>query len=186
MELNQEDGGTRRFLMVQLPEPTPEKSAARAAGFETIAEIGKERTRRVCEKVGTGFRVFKLAKSNYQTESDVQTDDPQTYISQLEQTLDPFREGWRTEDVLYEIALKEGYPLDSIIEKVGGLAANTVFHITAPDGTQACHVCLDGELAETDIECLRLSKDSVFICRDVALDDTLAANLALQCHLKTI
>ena len=186
MELNQEDGGTRRFLMVQLPEPTPEKSAARAAGFETIAEIGKERTRRVCEKMDTGFRVFKLAKSNYHTESDVQTDDPQTYISQLEETLDPLREGWRTEDVLYEIALKEGYPLDSIIEKVGGLAANTVFHITAPDGTQACHVCLDGELAETDIECLRLSKDSVFICRDVALDDTLAANLALQCHLKTI
>ncbi len=186
MELNQEDGGTRRFLMVQLPEPTPEKSAARAAGFETIAEIGKERTRRVCEKVDTGFRVFKLAKSNYQTESDVQTDDPQTYISQLEQTLEPLREGWRTEDVLYEIALKEGYPLDSIIEKVGGLAANTVFHITAPDGTQTCHVCLDGKLAETDIERLRLSKDSVFICRDVALDDTLAANLALQCHLKTI
>ena len=185
-ELNREDNGNRQFIMVQLPERTPDKSGARNAGFETIAEIGKERTRRVCDKVDTGFRVFKLAESNYQTESDVQTDNPQTYIRQLEETLDPLREGWREEDVLYEIALKEGYPLDSTIAPVEGLETNTVFHIIAPDGTQACHVCLDVELAETDIERLRLSKDSVFICRDVALDDTLAANLALQCHLKTI
>ena len=90
------------------------------------------------------------------------------------------------EDVLYEAALKEGYRLDSRIVQVEGLATNTVFHITAPDGVQAFHICLDAELVETDIACLALSKDSVFICRDVALDDTLAANLALQCRLKTI
>lgn len=190
VELNQEDNGNRQFIMVQLPERTPDKSGARDVGFETIAEIGKERTRRVCEKVNTGFRVFKLAASNYKTESDVQTDDLQNYISQLEEALDPLREGWDEEDVLYEIALKEGYPLDSTIASVEGLATNTVFRITAPDGPQACHVCLDAELAETDIACFLYAeatdKDSVFICRDAALDDTLAANLALQCHLKTI
>ena len=191
MELNQEDNGNRQFIMVQLPEPTPEKSAARKAEFDTIADIGKERIRRVCRNLQEassaeiGFRVFKLVASNYEIESDVQTDNPQIYISQLVETLDPLRESWFMEDVLYEVALKEGYPLDSRIVQVDGLATNTIFHITAPDG-QAFHVCLDAELVETDIEGLALSKDSVFICRDVALDDTLAANLALQCRLKTI
>ena len=90
------------------------------------------------------------------------------------------------EGVLYEVALKEGYPLDSRITQIEGLTTNTVFQITAPNSTQALHVCLDAELAETDIERLALSKDSMFICRDIALDDTLAANLALQCRLKTI
>ena len=188
MELNQEDNGNRQFIMVQFPESTPEKSVARKAGFENIAEIGKERIRRVCQNsIGSsGFRVFKLAPSNYKTENISQTDDSPTLFSELEETLDPLREGWQKEDVLYEIALKEGYPLDSTIQKVEELTDNTVFRITDPDGKKVFHVCLDIELKETDIELLELSKNSVFICRDVALNDTLAANLALQCRLKTI
>ena len=188
LELNQEDGGTRQFIMVQLPERTPEKSAARKAGFQTIAEIGKERIRRVCQNLNgdEGFRVFELAESHYRTEAEIIADDAQTYIAQLENAIDALCDGWRVEDVLYEIALKEGYPLDSTIEEVAGLQTGTVFRIVAPDGMQTFHVCLDEELAETDIERLRLSKDSVFICRDIALTDTLAANLALQCRLKTI
>ena len=186
LELNQEDGGNRQFIVVQLPELTPEKSDARKAGFETIAEIGKERVRRVCLQENTGFRVFKLAESNYRTENDFRTRDAQTYIAQLESTIDALREEWREEDVLCEVALKEGYPLDSEIERVTGLETNTVFRIAAPDSSQMFHVCLDAELAPRDLERLGLSKDSVFICRDVALTDTLAANLALQCRLKTL
>ena len=188
IELNQEDGGNRQFIMVQFPEPTPEKSTARNAGFETIAEIGKERIKRVCQNSAEspGFRVFKLSPSNYETESVPQTDDLQIHISELEETLDPLREGWSEGDVLYEIAIKEGYPLDSAVVRVEGLATNTVFQVTAPDETQTFHVCLDEKLTETDIERLGLSKDSVFVCRDIALNDTLAANLALQCRLKTI
>ena len=192
MELNEEDNGNRQFIMVQLPEPTPEKSAARKAGFETIADIGKERIRRVCRNLQEsssyeiGFRVFKLAASNYQIESDVEIDNPQIYISQLEETLDTLREDCHVEDVLYEVVLKEGYPLDSRIVQVKGLTTNNIFQITAPDGIQTFYICLDAELIETDIERLGLSKDAVFICRDIALDDTLAANLALQCRLKTI
>ena len=201
LELNQEDGGNRRFIVVQLPEPTPEKSDARKAGFETIAEIGKERIRRVCQNGDAGFRVFKLAESNYRTEADVRTEDVQTYLAHLERAIDALRKGWREEDVLYEVALKEGYPLDSVIERVTGPATNTIFRVasprearveSAPTGDLSAsegrrfYVCLDAELAPMDIERLGLSKDSVFICRDVALTDTLAANLALQCRLKTI
>ncbi len=188
LELNQEDNGNRQYIMVQLPEPTPEKSAGRKAGFETIDEIGKERIRRVCQNFSesSGFRVFKLSPSNYETESNSETDEKPTLFSELEGTLDPLREGWLAEDVLYEIILKEGYPLDSAIQPVKELTTNTVFCITTPNGTQSLHICLDEQLTETDIESLDLSKDSVFICRDIALDDTLAANLALQCRLKTI
>ena len=190
MELNQEDGGNRQFIMVQLPEPTPEKSVARRAGFETVADIGKERIRRFCQKSEEttseepGFRVFKLTASNYQSEAELKTDDLQIYASELETTLDPLRGEWQVEDVLYEVILKEGYPLDSTIVQVEGLAENTAFRITGPD--KPFYVCLDDELAEADIERLDLSKETVFICRDVALDDTLAANLTLQCRLKTI
>jgi len=188
IELNSEDGGNRQFIMVQLPEPTPQKSAGHKAGFKTIAEIGKERIWRVCHNSAEspGFRVFKLSPSNYEIDSVPQTHDSQIHISELDETLDPLREGWNEEEVLYEIAIKEGYPLDSIIVPIEGLATNTVFQVTASDETLTFHVCLDEKLTETDIERLGLSKDSVFVCRDVALDDTLAANIALQCRLKTI
>ncbi len=188
MELNSEDGGNRQFIMVQLPEPTPEKSAGHKAGFETIAEIGKERIRRVCQNTPepSGFRAFKLDSSNYKTEIVPESNDPQIHLIELKGTLDPLREGWEIEDVLYEIALRERYPLNSTIQEVEELTTNSVFRITAPDGEKAFYICLDTELKATDIERLGLSKDSVFICRDIALNDTLAANLALQCRLKTI
>ena len=171
--------------------------------LRTIAEIGKERIRRVCENMQTfvggdyGFRVFNLAESHFRQEEILPDEDIQRYIAQLESSVEPLRDGWRVEDVLYEVALKEGYPLDSAIEKVAGLASNTVFCITAPPDARSesasigaerrrFYFCLDAELAEGDVARLGLSKDSVFICRDVALTDTLAANLALQCRLKTL
>ena len=184
--LNIEDDGDRQFIMVQLPEPTPEKSAAREAGYKTIADIGKHRVHSVCKNVDLGFRVFKLSASNYQPESDIQTDDLQIRMQELEQTLDPLRDGWSVENVLYEIVLKEGYPLNSKIETVKDLTANTIFRIIVPDETKSFYVCLDGELIEADLKRLDLLKDTIFVCRDVALNDTLAANLALQCYLKTI
>lgn len=76
MQLNAEDGGNRKFIMVQLPEETPEDSEARKAGYNTIPEIAKERIRRAGKKIkeesplttqnlDTGFRVFRLDESNY-------------------------------------------------------------------------------------------------------------------------
>ncbi len=188
MELNQFDGGNRRFIMVQLPELTPEKSIAHKAGFETIAEIGKERIRRVCQsmRLNTGFRVFKLAASNYLEMNAIQTDELQTYIARLEAMVEPLSPGWCEEDVMYEVSLKEGYPLDSTFERVAGLDTNRVFRVRMRDGAQSFLICLDGELIPADIDRLSLTKGTLFVCRDAALTDTLSANLALQCRLKTI
>ena len=77
MQLNAEDGGKRKYIMVQLPEETPEDSEARKAGYNTIPEIAKERIRRAGKKIkeesplttqnlDTGFRVFRLADSNFE------------------------------------------------------------------------------------------------------------------------
>ena len=77
MQLNAEDSGNRKYIMVQLPEETPEDSEARKAGYNTIPEIAKERIRRAGKKIkeefplttqnlDTGFRVFRLADSNFE------------------------------------------------------------------------------------------------------------------------
>ena len=203
LELNREDGGSRRSIMVQLPEPTPEGSPAREAGYKTIADIGKERIRRVIaqmqqEREGQlpletretpedlGFKVFKLAPSNYQLWRGLDEDTPDAYAEQMELFADPLVDGWKVENVIYEVALKEGYGLNCRIETVPAVPGNTIYRVTDPDKEQSSYVCLDNAIGLENLSALNLEKDDLFICRDVALDDEAAANLALQCRLKVI
>jgi adenine-specific DNA-methyltransferase len=197
LKLNHAYGGNRRFIMVQLPEPTELED------FPTIADIGKERIRRVIKKLqdetngqldlkdrdtpeDLGFKVFKLSSSNYQLWENVDGEtDPDVYKDLLQGQDDPLVNGWKEEDVLYEIALKEGYSLNAVIEKekVGSL---TVYRIDDPEREQTFQVCLEKKLTLDALKPLNLKKDDLFICRNIALDDTIAANLALQCRLMVI
>jgi adenine-specific DNA-methyltransferase len=225
MQQNREDGGNRRLIMVQMPEATPESSQARQAGFDSIAEIGKERVRRVIKKLkdeskgklafndregpeDLGFKVFKLAESNYRPWKGVQEKDGEAFARTMGMFIDPLLPGWKTQDVIYEVALKEGYSLTSQIAEVypqitqisqKGKAAkeqsvksaqsadeNAVYRVTDADKGQSFLICLDDKLKAAAIKALGLKKDDLFICRDVALTDEQAANLALQCKLKTI
>lgn len=197
VELNLEDDGNRRFIMVQLPEPTPENSIARNAGYETISDIGKTRVRRTLERMqednyfieskDLGVKVFKLAESNYRRWNGVEKDTPESYAEQLKLfSGNPLVDNWIPENVICEIALKEGYRLNSLIEKVDGINQNTIFRVTSADQEQAFYVCFDKELFQDEIDKLQLTTDDLFVCFDHALDDTKAANLALQCRLKTI
>ena len=183
--------------MIQLPEPTPEKSAAKRVGYETIADIGKERIRRVLDVMQDGddqfeprdfgVKIFKLTESNYRSWNGIPEDSHETYAEQIQLFLDdPLVDGWVPENVIYEVALKEGYRLDSPIERVEGLEHNTIFRIVSVDKKQAFYICLDEELFQDDIDTLGLTHDNLLVCRDQAMDDTQAANLALQCRLKTI
>ena len=142
MQLNAEDGGNRKFIMVQLPEPCEEKSEAFKAGYKTIAEIGKERIRRAAAKIreelttkGTkntkeenvrdfrvvrgskeldlGFKVFKLDISNIRAWNPDRNDLEQTLIDHIEHLV----EGRSEEDVLYELLLKRGVDLTVPIEE---------------------------------------------------------------------
>jgi len=118
LDLNAEDGGNRKFICVQMTEVCDEKSAAHKAGYETIADIGKERIRRVIDKISAehgkqpnlGFKVFKLCRSNFRiwrawgvkTEADL--------IRQMEMHIDPVIPGATPEALLYELLLKSGFP----------------------------------------------------------------------------
>ncbi len=139
-----------------------------------------------------GFKVFKLAPSSYRLWRGVDEDTPDAYAQQMELFADPLVEGWRAENVIYEVALKEGYGLNCRIEPIsppltsGEGAGATIYRVTDPDKEQSFTICLDETISLENLSALNLAKDDLFICRDVALDDEAAANLALQCRLKTI
>jgi len=137
LDLNKQDGGNRKFILVQLPEKTDEKSEAYKAGYKTIAEIGKERIRRVInkikkehgekldldgnsEKLDLGFKVFKLQESNFKIwRTKIETEEE--LVEQLEQHLEPLEENAKTEDVLYELLLKSGVSLTANIKEKDGV-----------------------------------------------------------------
>ena len=197
LELNREDAGNRRFIMVQLPESTPEKSIAREAGYQNISDIGKDRIQKLLANMqgdnlfpkseDLGVRVFKLTQSNYRLWNGVAEDSFESYAEQLRIfSGNPLIESWTSENVIYEIALKEGYRLDSAIRQVERTKQNTIFRIVSTDQKQGFYVCLDEKLFKDDIDKLELTTEDLFVCLDQALDDTKASNLALQCRLKTI
>ncbi|PGS96112.1 site-specific DNA-methyltransferase [Bacillus anthracis] len=136
MQLNSEDGGNRKFIMVQLPEPLEEQSEAYKAGYRTICDIGEERIRRAGEKIkqeliekqkdagmleanivdpdslDIGFKVLKLDTSNIR-EWNADFDNIE---EQMEYHENPFIEDWTELDVVYEIMLKYGLELTYPIE----------------------------------------------------------------------
>ncbi|MEG0691856.1 MAG: site-specific DNA-methyltransferase, partial [Oscillospiraceae bacterium] len=123
MQLNAEDGGKRKFIMVQLPEETDEKSGAYKAGYKNICEIGKERIRRAAKKIAVenpdaifdgGFRILKWGSSNMK---DVYY-TPAEYQSTLFNSLsDNIKEDRTPEDLLFQVMLDLGVELSSKIEE---------------------------------------------------------------------
>ena len=189
--------------MVQIPEPIPDASSGRKGGLLTIADVGKERVRRAIRALkdeakgkldlkdretpeDLGFKVFKLAESNYRPWKGVEKNDGVAYAKTMELFTDPLVPGWKPVNMVYEVALKEGYRLTSKVEKVEGFKDNTVYRVTDADKGQSLRISLDDRLKATTVKALVLKKDDLFICRDSALSDEQAANLALQCNLKTI
>lgn len=148
MQLNAEDGGKRRFIMVQLPELTDEKSDAYKAGYKNICEIGKERIRRAGDKIKAeagdkakdldiGFKVFKLDSSNLQKWNP----QPENIVENIQLFADNFLPDRSEHDVLYEIILKMGLDLSCPIEEVEA-AGETIYII----GDGALMVCLGEDI----------------------------------------
>jgi len=121
MQLNAEDGGSRRFICVQLPEETDEKSEARKAGFDTIAEIAKERIRRAGRQISdglqdgseidTGFKVFKLAESGFKQWRQPGQADTEVLQRELYLNIDSVLSETSSENLLYELMLRMGLKL---------------------------------------------------------------------------
>lgn len=195
---NQEDGGNRKFIMVQMPEPIEPKSEAYKAGFKTIADIAKERIRRVLKGYGDrkpiddGFKVFKLGKSNYydnlfeyDPEKSAEENDKafKEYLGKAEKELFPAK--INAFDIVYENIIKEGLSLNAKIEEVK-IGRSTAYKVS--DTERELYISLDEKLSDSAIDALtdKEYKDKIFICFDGALGDSDKANLALNVTLKTI
>ena len=132
--------------------------------------------------------MFKLAKPNIEQWVSEGDRDPDSYAKKLNLFDDPLIAGWTPENVLWEVALREGFGLNARFEKKEPAEGITIYEITDPDKDplQTFAVCLDEQVRVDLSKHYSLSPDTLLICRDKALDDTAAANLALQCRLKTI
>ena len=180
MQLNAEDGGKRKFIMVQLPEATDEKSEAYKAGYKNICEIGKERIRRAgkkikeehpeAKKLDTGFRVLKLDSSNMQ---DVYY-TPSEFNEQklFDDNIKPDRLGNDGEDLLFQTMIELGIELSAKIEK-RSIAGKTVWSVS--DGYLMA--CFDEEVNETTITEIARQHPYYFVMRDSSLaNDQVADN----------
>jgi adenine-specific DNA-methyltransferase len=183
LDLNAKDGGNRRFVLVQLPEPTGRDD------YPTIAEITKERVRRASGKLGEGdsgklpfgedsrqdrgFRVFKLSESNFAVWHSGDPKDEGTLGQQLELHVDHIREGRSEQDLLYEILLKSGFPLTTPVEKLT-LEGKTVYSVADGD----LLVCLDRALTLEVIRAMAARQPARAVCLDVGFagNDQLKAN----------
>lgn len=167
MKLNAEDGGIRKYILVQWPEKTDEKSDAYKAGYKNICEIGKERIRRagkiVKEEAGLGgqsldigFRVLKLDSSNM---SDVYYTPQQTrQMTLLDENVKPDRSN---EDLLFQVMLDLGIELSAKIE-AKQIAGKTVHFV---DGNYLV-ACFDSEINESTIKEIAKLQPVYFVMRD--------------------
>jgi adenine-specific DNA-methyltransferase len=156
IELNKEDNSNRKFICVQLPETTDEKSEAFKEGYKTIAEISKERIRRIIKRIveenknsqktlteeklikqDLGFKVFKLDKSNFKI-WDNQTEELQTSLTEH---VEQIKKTANSEEVLYEILLKDGFELTTEV-KTTKLGNKEVFSVE----NNLLLICLDEKL----------------------------------------
>ena len=187
MEINKEMGGSRKFITIQIPQ---KNDAECNDEFPTIADICKERMRRVVKKLekkssksqDLGFKVFKLAKSNYKTWENYEGNNAEKLKEQMKLFENPLIPKYKDMDVIYECIIKEGLDLNSRIAQIM-TKPNTVYKVM---GEKTFYVCLDKTIKETTITDLNLSNDDMFVCVDAALDDSQKTNIAMVCRLKTV
>ena len=180
MQLNAEDGGNRKYIMVQLPEKCDEKSEAYKAGYKNICEIGKERIRRAGKKIkeenplttanlDTGFRVLKLDSSNMKPVYYKPEDYTQDLLSGLE---DNIKEDRTPMDLLFQVMLELGKPLSAKIEEKV-IAGKNVFVVNDDD----LIACFDSNITEEVVKQIALMKPLYAVFRDSSMaNDSLNTN----------
>lgn len=184
MKLNAEDGGSRKFIMVQLPELCDEKSEAYKAGYKNICEIGEERIRRAGEQIKAewekehpsdglfgsdekfttdiGFKVFKLDSTNVnEWDSNMKLDEKELAIRLGE----VFKEGRSKEDILYEIMLKYGV-FDKHSEEID-VNGKTMYRV----GKRYMIVCLNDHITSEDVKAIGELSPRTVIFNEAGFDN---------------
>lgn len=199
MEQNKADGGNRKFILVQIPELTDEKSAAYKAGFKKISDITIERAKRVIARIqneaadklpgdpqrefadSLGFKVYTLGKSHFPRVEFAPNPDKteaeniellEQYIREKENTFDI---QFAKDTVMDEVLLKNGFMLDYTLAPCPEFTKNEV--LRAKDAHKEALVCLDREIAPETVDRFKGDKQTFFICLELALDTTKKWNL---------
>ncbi|VAW31171.1 Type III restriction-modification system methylation subunit, partial [hydrothermal vent metagenome] len=185
IELNAEDGGNRKFLLVQLPEATDQKEEAYKAGYKKISDITIERVKRVIEGHGetpnlfgtghqTGFKVYRLAQSRFPRvtfQSDPDKNMAEN-VSALKQHIVEAEAsmwlGFERDAVFDEVLLKHGFQLNYTLEKQAAFSHNAVFLARALGREML--ICLDTLLHEETVAHFKRNRDPFFICLERALN----------------
>lgn len=180
MQLNAEDGGHRKFIMVQLPEQTDEKSEAYKAGYKTICEIGEERICRAGKKIkdespltttdlDIGFRVFKVDSSNMEDVYYRPADYNQGQMALFADNIKPDR---TPEDLLFQVMLDLGILLSSDIQETE-IAGKKVFSVA--DGYLIA--CFDKDVTEETVRAIAQKQPVYAVFRDSGIaNDSVATN----------
>lgn len=203
MELNREDGGNRKFILVQLPELTDSKSEAFKAGYKRISDITIERNKRVIARIEQeqakaesgqqdifagerkpyrpGFKVYRMVKSHF-PRVEFQPDPDKSAAENLAAFKRYISEKetqlyslFNEPDIFDEVMLKNGFMLHYSRTRRAEFTANTVYHVS--DGRKEALVCLDTLLKDETISRLKDERDRLFICLECAVDTTKKWNL---------
>lgn len=188
LKANKEDGGNRKFIMVQLPELTTNPR------YRTIADISKERIRRVRQTLkdeengwlkaedappqDRGFKVFKLTSSNFKIWDGAEaSEEPEDLAEQLQAFAENVLPDRSREDILYEILLKSGLPLTAEVERLE-VAGREVHAVSGG----LLMVCLEDHMDEGLVRAVAELEPQRFVCLDSAFDgnDKLKTNTVLQ------
>jgi adenine-specific DNA-methyltransferase len=201
-ELNR-DGKNRKFILIQLPEATDEKSEAYKAGYKKISDITIERNKKVIENLieekknkqpdlftdgnkevglnGLGFKVFKLVKSNF-PRVDFAPDPEKTDAENIELLKKYISDkeaqlvtAFNRDELMTEILLKNGFTLNYTFLKQEEFKKNDIF--LATDGEKETLICLDVTIELETVEIFKKKLDKKFICLERALDTTKKYNL---------
>lgn len=203
LELNKADDGNRKFILVQIPEITDEKSEAYKVGYKKISDITIERNKRVVERIieekkknqpdlftnghkkdaleGLGFKVFKLVKSNFprvEFAPDPEKTDEENIELLKKYISDKEAQlvtAFNLDELMTEILLKKGFHLNYTTEKQEQFKKNEIY--LATDGEKETLICLDVTIEMDTVEYFKKHTDKKFICLERALDTTKKYNL---------
>lgn len=189
----------RKFILIQIPEEVNDKDEAgkncKKIGLEKITDLLIQRLKRVSIKLSKeksddqfdlGFKVFRLSNSNFKKWQNFQgneTKQLETLFSQQESAL---IEDWQFENLLYEILLVEGFPLDSSVKIIASFNKNEVIKVTSDFCEHSLFICLDSQIVPDTIKSLKLGDNDIFICLDNAVSDEDKLQLADKGLIKTI
>ena len=189
MDLNKEDNGNRKYILVQLPEATDEKSEAYKAGYKKISDITKERIKRVIKKLDykDGFKSYYLDKSNFQVFKELKKrpdDNFEDIMKMLKMSVfntNIFTQGAKDIDIVYEVGLKNGFSLSACNEEInlGNYEAIKLY-----EEKREFYFCFADEI-KTDIQEF-IPNGVKLICYDKALNDSTKLNLRENIDLETL